>query len=149
MYKGTSAIVVVLIGLLGITGCGSGSSSTLSKAEYEQKLELVCNKGLREREEFIQGVTHEYEKQQKKLTAQGQAENLRHLMGVYQGTTKEISEIGLPEHAEKKAEELVKAREDAVAKVKADPASALSEFAELFAKSYKIAEEFDTKSCAR
>ncbi|HWC48785.1 MAG TPA: hypothetical protein VG448_07885 [Solirubrobacterales bacterium] len=138
-----------MIGLLGITGCGSSSSSTLSKSEYEQKLELVCNKGLREREEFIQGVTQEYQEQGKKLTAKGQAENLRNLMAVYQGTTEEIAEIGVPENEEKKAEELVKEREQAVAKIKADPLTGLSEFSELFAKSYKIAEGFDTKSCAR
>lgn len=148
MHKGISAIIVVFIGLLGITGCG-GSGSTLSRSEYEQKLELVCNKGLREREEFIQGVTLEYQSQHKKLTPKGQAENLRNLMAVYQRTTEEIAEIGLPEKDEKKAEELVKAREHAVAKIKADPLSGLSEFSELFAKSYKIAEGFDTKSCAR
>ena len=42
VQKGISAIIVVLVGLLGIAGCGSDSS--LSKSEYEQKLELVCKK---------------------------------------------------------------------------------------------------------
>ncbi len=146
MHKGISAIVVVLIGLLGITGCGGDSS--LSKSEYEQKLELVCNTGLKKREEFIAGVTQEYQKSGKKPNAKEQAENLRNLMGVYQETTEEIADIGLPEPGDQKAEELVKAREDAVAKVKASPQSALFEFPKIFGKAYRLAEDFDSASCA-
>lgn len=149
MHKGISAVLVILVGLLGIAGCGGGSSS-MSKAEYEQKLELVCNKGLKDREEFIAEVTRRYEKQQlKRPNAEEQAENLRDLMGVYQVTTEEIADIGLPEKDAKKAEELVQAREDAVAKVKADPHGALPELAEIFAKAYRLAEGFDAHSCAR
>lgn len=147
MHKGISAIVVVLIGVLGITGCGGDSS--LSKAEYEQKLELVCNEGLKKREEFIAEVTQKYQKRAQKPNAKEQAQNLRNLMGVYAETTEEIADIGLPEQSEKKAEELVKAREDAVAKVKASPQSALFEFAEIFGKSYRVAEDFDAASCAK
>lgn len=147
MRKGITAIVVVLIGLLGITGCGGDSS--LSRSEYEQKLELVCNAGLKKREEFIADVTRKYQRLQRQPNAKEQADNLRHLMAVYQSTTEEIAELGLPEQDEKKAEELVKAREDAVAKVKDDPQSALPAFEEIFADAYKAAEHFKADSCAR
>jgi hypothetical protein len=147
VHKGTSAIVVVLIGLLGIIGCGDDSS--LSKAEYEQELELVCNEGQKTREEFVADVNRRYEKQQKKPTAAEQRENLRDLMGVLDATTDEIADIGLPEQDEKKAEELVKAREVATAKVKADPEGALQEFPAIFGKAYRLAEDFDAASCAR
>jgi hypothetical protein len=147
VHKGISGIIVVLVGLLGIVGCGGNSS--LSKAEYAQKLELVCNEGLKDREEFIAEVGRHYESRQQQPTTEEQSENLRNLMAVYEGTTKEIADIGLPEQDEKKAEELVKAREGAVARVEADPHNALAEIAEIFAKAYRIAEEFDAGSCAR
>jgi hypothetical protein len=147
VHKGISAIVVVLIGLLGITGCGDDSS--LTKAEYEQELELVCNAGLKKREEFIADVNRRYEKQQKKPDVAEQHENLRELMGVFGVTTEEIADIGLPEQDGKKAEELVKEREDAVAEVKANPGTALQDFNEIFAKSYRLAENFGAASCTR
>lgn len=148
MPKGISLVAVVMIGLLGIPGCG-GDSSSLSKSEYEQKLELVCNTGLRKRAEFVAELSREYHKPQQGLTPEEQSENLRNLMTVYQGTTEEIADIGLPEQDGKKAEELVKAREDAVARIKANPRSALPKFNEIFAKAFRTAEEFGVESCAK
>lgn len=146
MHKGISAIIVALFGLLVITGCGGGSS--LSKSDYEQKLELACNAFSKDRSEFFIDLNREYEKRGQEATAEEQAENLRKLMAVYQGTTEEIADIGLPEQDRKQAEELVKAREDAVAKVNADPESAFPEFSKIFAKAFRIAEDFGAHSCA-
>lgn len=152
VHKGISVVAVVLIGLLGIAGCGGDSS--LSKAEYQQQIELVCNKGLKEREELFKEVTAEYEKKSRnasrKKLAELQANNVRRLMAVYQGTTEEIADLGLPEQGEKKAEELVKGREDGTAKVEADPQGSVAEFATIFAKPNKISEDFfEVASCAK
>jgi hypothetical protein len=143
--KGISGIIIVLIGLLAWSGCGGGGSS-LSKAEYQQQLELVCNKGLQEREEFLV--------KSNELAAEGKvkvskADGIRKLFGVYAGTTEKIAEIGLPEEEEEKAEELVQAREASVAKVEADPFSALTDSVTIFAKPRKIAEELEVASCAK
>jgi hypothetical protein len=146
VHKGISATIVALFGLLVIAGCGGNSS--LSKSDYEQKLELVCNAGLKNRSEFISELSREYQKRQQEATVKEQAENLRKLMTVYQGTTEEIADIGLPDQGQEKAEELLKSREDAVAKIKADPGSTLPEFSEIFAKSFRIAKEFGAHSCA-
>lgn len=153
VHKGISAVAVVLIGLLGIAGCGGGDSS-LSKAEYQQQIELVCNRGLKEREELFKEVTAEYAKESRnanaKEIAELQADNVRKLMATYQKTTEEIADLGLPEEGEKKAEELVSGREKGVAKVESNPQSAILEFAKVMEKPNKIAEDFfEVASCAK
>jgi hypothetical protein len=152
VQKGISAIVVVVvIGLLGMTGCGGGDSS-ISKAEYEQQIEVACNKGLKEREELLKEITPEYEKQargasQKEL-AEIQARNIRKLMAIYRGTTEELADVDLPEQGEKMAEELVKSREDGAAKVEADP-QVFTEFTRVFAKATKAANGLGVASCGK
>lgn len=151
VHKGISAIIIVLIGLLGIAGCGGGDSS-LSKAEYKQQAELVCNKGLKDREELLKELTAEYEqrnpKQSKKEEAEEHALNVRKLMAIYGGTTEELADVGLPEQEEKTAEELVKAREDGAAKLESEP-SAVAEFATIFGKATKVSEKLGVASCGK
>jgi membrane protein involved in colicin uptake len=152
VHKGISAVIVVMVGLLGIAGCGSDDSS-ISKTEYDQQLELVCNKGLQEREEVLKEISEEFKQRNPKISAkeeaQEQAANIKRLMTVYRGTTEEIAEIGAPDEGGKMAEEFVKAREDAAGKVEADPRSALEASTSVFAKASKIAEDFDVPSCAK
>lgn len=158
MLKGISGIAVLIglcgcIGVFGLTGCGGGDGSTLSKAEYIQQLELVCNKGLQKREEFIENGNKEAEKNPKREsqaeTEAVQAGHIRELMAIYSGTTKEIADLSPPEQVEKKAEELVQAREDAAAKVDADPVKAVGEGAALFAKTAKAAEDLEVSGCGK
>jgi hypothetical protein len=151
VHKGITAAIVVFVGLLCIAGCGG--SSTISKAEFEQKLELVCNKGLREREELLGEIAQEYQGKSPKESAREQAEeqsaNVKKVMAVYRQTTEEIDGIGLPEEKEKAAEDLVRAREDVVNKVEADPTNALANASTVFAKASKAAKSFDVASCAK
>lgn len=151
MFKAITVLATAAAVFL-VLGCGGGDSS-LSKQEYDQKLELVCNKGLKEREEFIGKLDRKYEQRNPnanaKEKAEEQTENIKNLMAVYKGTTEEIADIGLPEKNEKKAEELVQSREAAVAKVLADPAGALANTTTIFAKNIKIAEELEVASCAK
>jgi len=136
-----------LVGLLGLAGCGSDDSS-ISKQEYDQQLALVCNKGLQAREELVEKVGREFQEQGGKLTDADAEENLLKLIAVYQETTEEIADIGVPEKDAQKAEELVQAREDAAAKVKADPRGTRESIVTIFANASKIAKELDAKSCA-
>lgn len=151
MHKGISAMVVIVIGLLAITGCGGGSSS-ISKAEYTQQAELICNEGLKEREEFFKEVSAEYEKRNRNASAKEQAEeqarNVRGLMAVYDGTTEELADLDTPEQGAKMAEELVKARETSSRELKADTQK-MSEFLELFAPATKAAEGLGIPSCGK
>lgn len=151
MQKGIGAIAVVLIGLLGIGGCGGDSS--VSKAEYEQQVELVCKKGLEERQDLLKRISQEYLRKKRNASAKEQAdlqaENLRQLMGIYREVTEEIADAGLPTKGEAMAEELVAERESGIAKIEADPKGTIGEFGALFAKANKIAEDLDVPSCAK
>jgi hypothetical protein len=140
--------LAVLISLLAVAGCGGGGSSTISEAEYEQELEIVCNKGMKAYEETYIALTEEYEeKGEEEVTSEEQAENLRTLNDVYQETTEEIAEIDLPEGKEKKAEDLVREREEAAAKVEASPLGSRDTFGSIFQKANDLADSFGATSC--
>jgi len=145
--KGIAGVALAVISLLLVAGCGS-DSSTISRQEYERKLEIVCNDGLQKREDAFRVITQEYEElSEDEATPQVQNENLLKLIAVYEETTEEISEIDLPEGSEEKAEEMVQAREDATAKVEADPQSTRPKFKTIFKKSSDLAEEFGADYC--
>jgi hypothetical protein len=146
--KGIAAFAVLVASLLLLAGCGD-DSSTISQQEYEQQLELACNRGLQEREKVYSQVTEEYEElSEKEATPKVEDENLLKLIDVYQETTEEIDELGVPEGNEEKAEELVKQREEAAAKVQADPQGTRNSFGSIFEKSSDLAESFGAKACA-
>jgi hypothetical protein len=140
-------VLAVVGALLVAPGCGSDDSS-ISKQEYDQKLELACNQGLKEREEFLEEVNTKFEEQGRKVSKDFQSENLRKLIAIYQGTTEEIADIGLPEEGEEKAEELVQTREKAAAQVEADPLGSIESLPVIFKKTNQLAEDLEAKSCA-
>jgi hypothetical protein len=145
--KAITGLAVAGILLLVISGCG-GDDSPVSKQEYDQKLELACNQGLKEREKFLREVNKKFEEQGQKASKDFQSENLLGLIAVYQGTTEEIDDIGLPEEDEKKAEELVDTREVAAEKVEADPLGTIEKLPTIFKKTNEVAEDLEAKSCA-
>jgi len=141
-------LFVVLALLAALAGCGSDSSS-VSKDEFTRELKLVCNKGLQERETLIKNLTQEYyEERAERATPEYQAKNLRSLMDVYQGTTEQIADIGLPEGEEEKVEALIKSREEAAAKVQASPLGTRDNLEIIFKDPDAKAEAFDAPSCA-
>ena len=140
------ALVGLVVAAALLAGCG-GDDSSISKQEYDQEIELICNKGLQEREELINKLGQEFEEGKQKQNTDTQAENIRKLIAVYQGTTEEIADVGLPEQGEKKAEELVQAREEAAAKVEDDPLGSLGVTSTTFEKANKVAEDLEAKSC--
>jgi hypothetical protein len=146
--KGTRAIVIVLIGLLGATGCGGGGSS-LSKAEYRQQVELICNRGLQAREEFLAHSNEEAEALKAKGEKISLKDGLRRYMGVYEGTTEEIADLDPPGESEKKAEELVQAREAVAAEAAKHPVHALFKSRTTFDKPNKVAEDLGVASCGK
>jgi hypothetical protein len=140
--------VLAAVGTLAlVVGCG-GEDSTVSKQEYDQKLELACNKGLQEREEMLEEISQKFEEGGRKTSKDFQSENLIALIALYEGTTEEIADIGVPEEGEQEAEELVQAREDAAAKVQDDPLGSIDSLITIFAEANKLAEDLEAKSCA-
>jgi hypothetical protein len=139
---------VVLVMLVSFAGCGSGSSSSLSEEDYMQEVRLVCNQGLKEREELINQINRDYyEKREQATNTKYQVENLRKLIGLYQKTTEELADVGLPEGGEKKAEEMLRAREEAAAKVQASPLGTRDSLEVVFKDANDRAEAYGLKTC--
>lgn len=137
----------MLISLFVISGCG-GDDSSLSQDEFSQQLELVCNKGLQEREKLVNSVTREFEEQQnRELTPEYEAENITKLVTLYQETIEEIKEIGLPEEEPEEVEAFIKTQEEASARVLASPLSARDNLDVIFEDADKAAESLDAHSC--
>jgi hypothetical protein len=147
--KGAIGFAVVMAMLLVFAGCGGGDdSSSVSKQEYSQELKLACNNGLKERETLVRKLQKEfYEKRAQNPTPEYQAENLLKVMATYQETTEEIADIGLPEGEEKKAEELLRAREEAAAKVEASPLGTRDGIETIFKDANEQALAMDASSC--
>lgn len=148
VHKAIAGLVVVGALLLVASGCGGGDDSTVSKQEYDQQLELVCNQGLKEREAYLEELNRRFEEQGGKVSKAFQVKNLRKYVAIYQGTTEEIADIGLPEEDKKKAEELVETREKAAAQVEADPLGSVESVQVIFKKTNEVAEDLEAKSCA-
>jgi hypothetical protein len=146
--KAIAGLAVTGVFLLVASGCGSDDSTVVSKQEYDQQLELICNQGLKEREAFLEDVNHAFQELGGKVSKSFQIENLRKLVAVYQGTTEEIADIGLPEENRKKAEELVQTREKAAAQVESDPLGSVDSLGYIFKKTNEVAEGLEAKSCA-
>lgn len=149
MGKGIAGLAAVVVSLLVFAGCGGSDSPTVDQQEYDRQLELVCNDGLQQREETFGKVSREFEELgQDELTPEVMNENLLKLVAVYENTTEEIEEIGLPEGKEKKAEEFVEAREEAAAKVRADPQGTRELLGEVFKRASDLAKTFGSQACA-
>jgi hypothetical protein len=134
--------------LLTLAACGGGGDSTISKQSFDRQLEVVCNKGLQDREEVMSRLGREYQESGQKTSTQLQTENVRKLIGAYQRTTEEIDDLDLPEGSEQKVEELVEAREKAAETVEADPLGSIGVNATTFNKANKVATELEAASCA-
>jgi hypothetical protein len=140
------AIIGLAVTAALLAGCG-GDDSSISKQEYDQQLEVVCNKGLQEREELTTKLGQEAEEGKKKKGIGDVAEVIKQLIGIYKGTTEEIADIGLPEGTEKEAEALVQGREEAAEQVEADPLGSVSINSPAFDNAVKAAANLDAKSC--
>ncbi|HYQ79567.1 MAG TPA: hypothetical protein VEP91_10715 [Solirubrobacterales bacterium] len=148
MHKAIAGLAVAGALMLVAAGCGGGDDSTVSKQEYDQQLELVCNQGLKEREAYLEEVNRMFEEQGGKVSKAFQVKNLRKYVAIYQGTTAEIADIGFPEEDRRKAEELVQTREKAAAQVQADPLGSVESIQVIFKKTNQIAEDLEANSCA-
>lgn len=127
-----------------VSGCGGGGSSSLTKAEFAKKADEICRRGESERSEDIQAAAQKFSG--KKVTSAEQEEIILKALPSYEKEAQKIKELGAPEGAEKEAEALVAAMEEAVKNVKADPGTATTGSIP-FKKANELAEEIGAKGC--
>jgi hypothetical protein len=145
--RGIVSIAIVAL-IAALAGCGEGDSSSLSKQEFTNQLKLACNKGKQERETLVTNISRDYyEHHAGRATPEYQTENLLKLMDVYQGTTKEIADIGLPDGSAKKVEAFLHAREEAAAKVEASPLGTRDNLEIIFKPAVEKGEALGVGSC--
>jgi apolipoprotein N-acyltransferase len=140
-------VAAVMAMLLAFAGCGGGSDPTISEAEYKTELKLVCNESEQRVQDLVTQLKKEYEARSQKAEAQYQAENIQKLMVVYEETTEELSDIGLPEGNEEEAETLVHEREEAAAKVQASPLGTRDAFPVIFKGANEILKKHEAPGC--
>jgi hypothetical protein len=114
---------VVAFALL-VTGCGgSDEPEALTKAEFVKQGNAICKQSESERSKVIERFSQEV-KPDKDSMVKAQEELVLALVPTYEKATTKIDELGAPEGDEQKVEEIVKAREEAIEQVKANPGSA-------------------------
>lgn len=148
MHKAIVGLLIAGTLALVVAGCGGDDDSSISKQEYDQQIELICNQVLQDREEYTDKIGREQEQTRQKTDEKDLEQTIFDLIAIYQRGTAEIADLGLPEEDEKKAEELIKAREEAAARVEADPVGSLRTGNNTFDKANKAAEDLEAKSCA-
>ena len=146
MSKGAIRSIVGIVAVafaLVVLGCGGGSDS-LTKAEFAKKADEICRRGEAERSEAIQVAAQKFSG--KKATAADQEQIVLAAIPSYAKEAQKIEELGAPEGAEKEAETLVEAMEEAAENVKADPGTATTGSIP-FKKANEAAEEIGAKGC--
>ena len=148
MGKGIFIAAVVLVVLFAAVGCGGGGGvTTVSESEYKSQVTLVCNEAEQKLQELITSLKQEYQERPQKAEARYQAENLLKLIGLYEETTEELADIGVPEDNEKEAEDLIHAREESAAEVQASPLGTRDAFQVVFRDANDILKKLEANGC--
>jgi hypothetical protein len=141
-------LVVLLVSLLVVAGCGGSDDETLTKQEFTEQLKEVCVQGREERRTLLKNLAKEYyEERAVAPTDSYQAKNLLKLMAIVQDTTHEIVDIGLPEGEEEKVEDWIRMREEAAAKVEASPLGTRDNLQAIFEQTAEGGQALGVGSC--
>jgi hypothetical protein len=143
---GVIGVVIVLTAL--ISGCGSGgdtSTAALTKSQFLQQGNAICEKGEVERLQAMEGEyaslssggLSEAEVQEKLLTVS---------LVAYDKTVSRLSELEAPEGEEKNVEELIQAMEGASQAASAHPREAL-QGGVTFRKANKLLNDYGLDKC--
>jgi hypothetical protein len=147
MFKGVFGwifAVGAVLCLFAVTGCGSSSDDTLTKAEFEKQATAVCKEAEEKRGKIIASLLEQVDP---KGDVQAQQEQLvKKAMPTYEEAAQQIDDLGSPEGQEKKAEALVQAMEEAADKSNADPHTAVTSNI-FFRKADQLAQEFKLSGC--
>jgi hypothetical protein len=144
-----AAVVAILV-----AGCGGGSDSTgstssLTKAEFVKQGNAICAKGNKAIEEgFENWVKENHLKQNQQPTkAELAAVSEEVLIPNVQTELEEIRALGLPSEGGGEADKLLKAAEKGLEEGEEDPSVLANESSGTFAEANKLAREFGLVKC--
>jgi hypothetical protein len=129
-----------------IAGCGGGDEATsLTRAEYIKRANALCETKREERNDAIAAAIKGRD-QRKLLPLEKREQLVLAILPSYAEVGQMLDALGPPEGDEKEVEAIVKAIEDAVRDVKADPQAAL-ESTRQFYKANKLTTEYGLTGC--
>jgi hypothetical protein len=136
----TAAILGIVGFAIVASGCGSGDSEPLTKADFAKQANAICAKAEEERNKGSKELAD------KEVASPEEAEVASEaLLGPVSTMTEELGELGPPKGDEKQVEAIISAFEAGLAKLEAEPTSERSAFA--FAKANELALDFGLTSC--
>lgn len=132
----SAAGLLLVAAALAMFGCGSSSSSELTKSEFLQQANEACRKGEKERLEAMEAKARKFNIGVGQLAPPAQQEQIvLAAMDSYEKTTEELKELAPSDEAEK-LDPIIEAREETAEMVREDPRTAAHS-----ATQFKTAEE--------
>ena len=138
-----------------VTGCGGGSgndsevtASSLSKAQYIQKANAVCEKGTKQ----IATDFAVFLKEKESVKEPTEADYVQLFNTVVAPNVEreidELRELGAPKGDEKEVEAILQAREESIQIAEEDPEAIIENSDKVFARASKVAAGYGLKTCA-
>lgn len=136
--------VVLLVFALLAAGCGGSSDEALTKSEFVKQGNAICVEATEAREKEILKIIKSANPNDDQKALQREAADKA--VPFYEGAAEEIADLGAPKGDEAKVEALVAAMEEAAAKVKASPQTAIAGNLP-FRKANEAAEGYGLDAC--
>lgn len=146
-------LALVAIGLIA-AGCGSSSSTnsttaSISKSEFLKQGNAICEEGNEEIGETFESFAKDHNLSEKNPPSKAEmTEVSEEVVPLIRKQVEGVEALGLPEGAEKEAEEVFDAVDAALQEVEEDPSVVAEESGDPFAKANKLAREFGLTKCA-
>ncbi len=144
MRSRMGGVAAVLACAVFVVGCGEDDSSSLTKAEFTEQADAICDTGQKEKNAAIIAVVNQNNLPKPAMERQVIAAALPPLREMVE----ELSELGLPASGEGQARVIVDEVAAAVQNLENDPRSVLKGLKNPFAKVEELSGKYGLESCA-
>jgi hypothetical protein len=148
--KGALGLIACILAALSLlfAGCGGGDdeTSSLTKAQFVKQGNALCKKAEEEKGKAIKSLVAKLNPRAQFTMERKEQLVVTIILPPYEQTTEDLQNLGAPEGDEEKVEAIVKAREEAAKKTKADPGVAVTSTRE-FVDANKLATDYGLTSC--
>jgi hypothetical protein len=144
--KGIFRTIVAAVVVALLAGCGKSEtgSASLTKAQFVEEANAVCEKWQEGREDALAAATRKFAG--KKSSSEMEEEAVLMILRPYEEATRNLGELRYPEAEEAKVRAIVITMEEAAKRVKADPGTALESDLP-FRKANELSEKYGLTRC--